>query len=192
MMKNKYGNYVINKSIAHADHEDKQAIIIAISRCVNSINVSKYRTRWIQFLEEMNSSKQLNAGQMVKASIFRQGSGMSADSESSRKYSDNENEPNEDSPGQSKREFDRNQLSKFYYQTSVGKGSNDSIGSGASPTVGSNKYGGGANMKPKGNQNQNSHGNSNSSGSPKKGKGHQNQNQKYYVEKSNKNSYYNS
>lgn len=188
MMKNKYGNYVINKSIAHADPDDKQAIIQAISRCVNSINVSKYRTRWIQFLDEMNASNKPNLNTVMKSSIFRQGSGMSADSESSRRLSDNEGEYDIESPSMGKRDmvFDKNALSKFYYQSGVGKGSNDSVGSGTTPTI-ATKFNsqGSSNMRPKGHSNQNT----NSSGSPKKGKGNHN-NQKYYVEKNNKNSHY--
>jgi hypothetical protein len=52
LMKNKYGNYVILKILAAVETEDKQAIMHSLTKTVNLVNVSKYKNRWIQFIEE--------------------------------------------------------------------------------------------------------------------------------------------
>ena len=51
-MKNKYGNYVILKILAAAEVEEKQALMHSLAKNVNLVNVAKYKTRWIQFIEE--------------------------------------------------------------------------------------------------------------------------------------------
>lgn len=52
LMKNKYGNYVIFKILSQADNEDKQYIMQCLIKCLNNVTVSKYRNRWITFIEE--------------------------------------------------------------------------------------------------------------------------------------------
>ena len=74
-MKNKYGNYVILKILSTADVEDKKILAQSLVKNVNSVNVPKYKNRWIQFLEE-NPMKipGLNA-QTIKPSHFKTANG---------------------------------------------------------------------------------------------------------------------
>ena len=72
-MKNKYGNFVILKTMNVADSEDKQAIMQSIAKCVGSINVKKYKQRWQEFIEE-NPFKIPNI-QTTKPSLFKSNSG---------------------------------------------------------------------------------------------------------------------
>src|SRR5690349_21516709 len=80
-MKNKYGNYVIFKSLTTGDSEERQLIMQSLIRCVNSVNVTKYRTRWLQFIEE-NPLKvpNLSPVQTMKPSLFKSGSGQFSES----------------------------------------------------------------------------------------------------------------
>jgi len=52
LLKNKYGNYVILHTLAICDTEDKQNIMAGIHRCVYSFQGTKYKLRWIKFLDE--------------------------------------------------------------------------------------------------------------------------------------------
>jgi len=52
LLKNKYGNYVILHTLAICDSEDKQSIMQGIHRCVYSFQGTKYKLRWIKFLDE--------------------------------------------------------------------------------------------------------------------------------------------
>ena len=51
-MKNKYGNFVLLKIFNVSDEGDKARLVEAIQRYVNAINVSKYKTKWLTFLDE--------------------------------------------------------------------------------------------------------------------------------------------
>lgn len=74
-MKNKYGNYVILKILSTSEVEEKKAIAQSLLKNAYSVNVPKYKNRWIQFLEE-NPMKipGLNA-QTVKPSLFKPSGG---------------------------------------------------------------------------------------------------------------------
>lgn len=114
LMKNKYGNYVIIKSLSCADPEDKLVLMQAIQKCTNSINVSKYRTRWLQFLDENNKATQ--PGKSLKPSLFK----TSDSSNSSRKqsYGSDFDYPDDrvESPTYIKKEDKNSGYSQFYYQ----------------------------------------------------------------------------
>lgn len=69
-MKNKYGNYVILKILGTSDLEDKQAIMQSLTRNVNMINATKYKNRWIQFIEE-NPLKIPGNNRTHRPSIFK-------------------------------------------------------------------------------------------------------------------------
>jgi hypothetical protein len=72
LMKNKYGNYVILKILATAELEDKQAIVQSLIKNVNLVNVTKYKNRWLQFIEE-NPLKipGVNNTKVHKPSLFK-------------------------------------------------------------------------------------------------------------------------
>lgn len=182
-MKNKYGNYVIIKSLMTAESEDKQTIMQAILRCINSVNVTKYRNRWLQFIEE-NPLKinTLQPGQTTKPSLFKSNSqGFSDSGESSRKQSDHESdvfiswEDNKaDSPshnangGNSSRTYEKS-YSQFYYQNKNSSQDN-------TPRDNKEKWGGG--QQNSGHQNSGQRKNQNHNNGGNKG-----YNQKLYVEK---------
>jgi len=71
-MKNKYGNFVILKVLQTAELEEKNAVMQSLLKNVNSVNTAKYKSRWIQFLEE-NPMKipGFNPSQPVKPSLFK-------------------------------------------------------------------------------------------------------------------------
>lgn len=69
-MKNKYGNYVILKILGSADLEDRQAIMQSLAKNVNVINATKYKNRWIQFIEE-NPLKIPGTNRPHRPSIFK-------------------------------------------------------------------------------------------------------------------------
>ena len=75
-MKNKYGNFVIFKTINAADSEDKSLIMQTIIKCVNQITIKKYKTRWVEFIEE-NPFKVPNLPNVPisKPSLFKSNSG---------------------------------------------------------------------------------------------------------------------
>jgi len=72
LMKNKYGNFVILKVIQTAEPEDKTLVMQSLLKNVNSVNTTKYKNRWIQFIEE-NPMKVpgFNPSQPVKPSLFK-------------------------------------------------------------------------------------------------------------------------
>jgi len=76
IMKNKYGNYVILKILGTSDLEDKQAIMQSLARNTNLINTSKYKNRWIQFIEE-NPLKIPGTNRSHRPSIFKNNNGAS-------------------------------------------------------------------------------------------------------------------
>lgn len=76
IMKNKYGNYVILKILGASDLEDKQAIMQSLSRNVNLINTTKYKNRWLQFIEE-NPLKIPGNNRTHRPSIFKNNGGAS-------------------------------------------------------------------------------------------------------------------
>ena len=66
-MKNKYGNYVLIKIIANADNEDKITLVNNIAKNLNSLNILKYRNKWLVFLEEYtNNIKSETQNQQLK------------------------------------------------------------------------------------------------------------------------------
>jgi len=182
-MKNKYGNYVIIKSLMTAEPEDKQLIIQGITRCIHSVNVTKYKNRWLQFIEE-NALKvsNLQPGQTTKPSLFKNHSQGGEGGDSSRKHSD----PEPDSPplqedhnkAQSpsninnvKREDKNSGYSQFYYQNK-NPPSQDNTPSNRDKGGNHGSHGGHHGNGHKRNHNNGSHNNKNYS-------------QKFYVEKSN-------
>jgi hypothetical protein len=52
LMKNKYGNFVTLQLLATASLIDKQRLMQAIFKYANSFNGTKYKTRWLKFVEE--------------------------------------------------------------------------------------------------------------------------------------------
>lgn len=71
-MKNKYGNFVILKVLATTEPDDKVAVMQSLMKNVNSVNVTKYKNRWIQFIEENPMKIQgFNTNQTVKPSLFK-------------------------------------------------------------------------------------------------------------------------
>lgn len=71
-MKNKYGNFVILKVLATTEPDDKVAVMQSLMRNVNAVNVTKYKNRWIQFIEENPMKIQgFNTLQPVKPSLFK-------------------------------------------------------------------------------------------------------------------------
>jgi hypothetical protein len=52
LMKNKYGNFVTLQLLATASLADKQRLMQAIFKYANSFNGTKYKTRWLKFVEE--------------------------------------------------------------------------------------------------------------------------------------------
>ena len=61
LLKNKYGNYVILHTLAICDNDDKQSIMEGIYKGVHSFQGTKYKLRWIKFLEENPLNIQWNA-----------------------------------------------------------------------------------------------------------------------------------
>lgn len=65
LMKNKYGNFVTLQLLASAVPSDKQKLMQEIYRCANAFNGTKYKTRWLKFVQEnpmkinMNSKDEL-------------------------------------------------------------------------------------------------------------------------------------
>lgn len=125
-MKNKYGNFVILKVIQTAETEDKGSVMQSLLKNVNSVNVTKYKNRWIQFIEE-NPMKipGFNNLQTVKPSLFKhnpQGSNPASDDNlSGRNDSDNDmgwgnddwNDPRQD--GRKKGKGSKEEKSQFFY-----------------------------------------------------------------------------
>jgi len=72
-MKNKYGNFVILKVLQTSEMEDKTAVMQSLLKNVNAVNTTKYKNRWIQFIEE-NPMKVpgFNSSLPVKPSLFKQ------------------------------------------------------------------------------------------------------------------------
>jgi len=52
LMKNKYGNFVTLQLLATSVLSDKQKLMQEILRCANSFNGTKYKTRWLKFIQE--------------------------------------------------------------------------------------------------------------------------------------------
>ena len=52
LMKNKYGNFVLIKIFSVSDENDKARLVEAIQKYVNAVHVTKYKTKWLTFLDE--------------------------------------------------------------------------------------------------------------------------------------------
>ena len=70
-MKNKYGNYVILKILSTSETDEKKTLAQSLIRNVNSVNVPKYKSRWIQFLEENPMKIPGITAQTIKTSNFK-------------------------------------------------------------------------------------------------------------------------
>jgi len=132
LMKNKYGNFVILKVIQTAETEDKGAVMQSLLKNVNSVNVTKYKNRWIQFIEE-NPMKipGFNNLQTVKPSLFKhnpQHSNPASDDNLSRDASDNDmgwgnddwNDPRQDP--RKKGKGSKEEKSQFFYTSNKPSG----------------------------------------------------------------------
>jgi len=73
LLKNKYGNYVILHTLAICDSEDKQFIMQGIHRCVYSFQGTKYKLRWIKFLDDNPLNIQWKALSPSSKSPFNRG-----------------------------------------------------------------------------------------------------------------------
>lgn len=74
LMKNKYGNFVLLKALKSVGTDDRQIIMQALVKNLNSVSMAKYKNSWAKFIEE-NPLKVPGGGPQVKHSIFRQNSG---------------------------------------------------------------------------------------------------------------------
>jgi len=52
LMKNKYGNFVTLQLLATAVCVDRQKLMQEIYRCANAFNGTKYKTRWLKFVQD--------------------------------------------------------------------------------------------------------------------------------------------
>mmetsp|Transcript_22393 Transcript_22393/g.19296 ORF Transcript_22393/g.19296 Transcript_22393/m.19296 type:complete len:132 (-) Transcript_22393:754-1149(-) len=124
-MKNKYGNYVILKLLQVAEVEEKQQIMQALIKNVNSMNVPKYKSKWIQFIED-NPLKvpNVNFSQNPKPSIFKSQSGDDQGGRGSpRSQRYNNEDGSKSSTNQQNNKVDPNKdsgFSQFYYQNTGG------------------------------------------------------------------------
>lgn len=119
-MKNKYGNYVIFKALTTSEMEDKEKIMESLVKCINSINVTKYRNRWMSFVEE-NPLKipNISVNQVMKPSLFKASSGNYTENQDSfNKKIDNSTTDTSDSWESMRQHAGPEQHSQFYYQNS--------------------------------------------------------------------------
>lgn len=211
-MKNKYGNFVILKVLATADTEDKGAMMQSLLKNVNAVNVTKYKNRWIQFIEE-NPMKipGFNMSQTVKPSQFKQGLGNSNPSFEDNLSSDNDapwhgeewgNEPKQQDQKKRGSKFSqKEEKSQFFYKSNKPPGGNmpedyEGEGFGFGPGPGQYPEQGGYVSSPGYNQSPGLRGgpsggqNPNMGGYNKKnfGGGQNQGNQKFYSDKQNNNS----
>ena len=80
LLKNKYGNYVILHTLAICDSKDKQFIMQGIHRCVYSFQGTKYKLRWIKFLDENPLNIQWKALSPSSKSPFNRGNNVQFES----------------------------------------------------------------------------------------------------------------
>jgi hypothetical protein len=140
LMKNKYGNFVILKVLATATSEDKVSVMQGLQRNVNAVNVTKYKNRWIQFIEE-NPMKipGFNTSQTVKPSLFKHSTnsprqshddnfgsdndsaGWGEDWGDNRKKGQHHHQQQHQHQHQHQQKFQKEEKSQFFYKSNTSK-----------------------------------------------------------------------